>query len=66
LLEAKIISVADVVEAMTSRRPYRAALGIKEALKEIKDNAGTKFDIKVVKACVELFENNEYSIKKLN
>jgi hypothetical protein len=39
-LEARIIAVADVVEAMSSHRPYRAALGIEEALEEIKKNAG--------------------------
>ena len=55
-LESKIIAVADVVEAITSHRPYRAALGIEFALNEIKENSGRLYDPLVVKACVELIE----------
>jgi len=55
MLEAKIITVADVVEAMSSDRPYRPALGIKVALDEIKKNAGKLFDANAVDACVKLF-----------
>ncbi len=55
LLEARILGVADVVEAMSSHRPYRAARGISEALKIVSENAGILFDPEVVKACLTLF-----------
>lgn len=51
LLEARIIAVADVVEAMSSHRPYRPSLGIKEAIAEIKKNKGKYYDAKVVDTC---------------
>jgi HD-GYP domain-containing protein (c-di-GMP phosphodiesterase class II)/DNA-binding LacI/PurR family transcriptional regulator len=54
-LEAKIIAVADVVEAMAAHRPYRPALGIEAALMEIKKNQGVLFDPDVVRACIELY-----------
>ena len=57
LLEAKIISVADTVEAMTAHRPYRAALGIDKAMEEITTNKGKFFDSNVVNACVDIFSN---------
>ena len=57
LLEAKIIAVADIIEAMTSHRPYRPALGIDIALEEINSNRGTFFDPNVVDACVKIFNN---------
>lgn len=57
LLEAKIISVADTVEAMTAHRPYRAALGIDKAMEEITTNKGKLFDSNVVDACVDIFSN---------
>ena len=60
-LEARIISVADVVEAFVSHRPYRASLGLDYAIKEINSKKGILFDEKVVEACVELFNNNEFS-----
>jgi putative nucleotidyltransferase with HDIG domain len=52
LLEARILAVADVVEAMASHRPYRAALGIDKALEEISLNKGTLYDSAVVDACL--------------
>lgn len=55
LLEAKIITVADVVEAMSSHRPYRASLGIEAALNEIKRGRGTIYEASVVDACLKLF-----------
>jgi len=58
LLEARIISVADTVEAMTSHRPYRPALGIDEALEEITSNRGKFYDSGVVDACVNIFSND--------
>lgn len=56
LLEAKIISVADVVEAMSSHRPYRPALGIEEALAEIRNNSGFCYEPDVVEACLRVFD----------
>ncbi len=56
-LEARILAVADVVEAMASHRPYRPALGIDAALQEIMDNKGTKYDAEVVEACLRVFES---------
>ncbi|MFQ5574928.1 MAG: HD domain-containing phosphohydrolase, partial [Terriglobia bacterium] len=55
MLEARILAVADVVEAMASHRPYRAAKGIDEALDEIEKNKGHLYDAKVVEACLTLF-----------
>lgn len=54
-LESKIIMVADVVEAISSHRPYRPALGIGTALEEISSNRGTLYDKTVVDACLEVF-----------
>jgi putative nucleotidyltransferase with HDIG domain len=61
LLEARIIAVADTVEAMTSHRPYRAALGINEALKEITQNRGKLFDPNVVDACLRRFSEKMFT-----
>jgi putative nucleotidyltransferase with HDIG domain len=63
-LEARILAVADVVEAMASHRPYREALGIEMALAEIVQNKGTLYDADVVDACVRLFINKGYVLKK--
>ena len=60
LLEAKILGVADVVEAMSSFRPYRPALGIDAALEEIIQNKGTLYDPEVVDACLRLFKLKTY------
>ncbi|TVM18922.1 histidine kinase [Oceanidesulfovibrio indonesiensis] len=57
LLEARIIMVADVVEAMSSHRPYRAALGVERALDEIGGNKDTRYDARVVDCCLELFRS---------
>ncbi|MCM8762471.1 MAG: HD domain-containing protein, partial [Candidatus Omnitrophica bacterium] len=56
LLESRILAVADVVEAMSSHRPYRDALGIESALKEIETKKGLCYDEKVVNTCKELFK----------
>ena len=56
LLEARILAVSDVVEAMSSHRPYRPALGLDAALEEIETGAGTRYDPGVVKACVRAVE----------
>jgi HD-GYP domain-containing protein (c-di-GMP phosphodiesterase class II) len=55
-LPARIVAVADVVEAMTNDRPYRAALGLEQALAEISAGRGTRFDAEVVDACIAVFE----------
>ena len=60
LLEAKIIGVADIVEAMSSHRPYRPALGIDKALEEISKNKGILYDPEVVDACLKLFKEKEF------
>lgn len=62
LLEAKILSVADVVEAMTSHRPYRAGLGIDAALEEITRNRGGLYEPCVVDACLKLFREHGYQL----
>ena len=59
-LEARIIAVADTVEAMSSHRPYRPALGIDAALDEIRRHKGTRYDAEVVDACVRLIESAEF------
>jgi len=63
LLEARILSVADVVEAMSSHRPYRPGLGIEAALAEITKNRGAFYDSQVVDACLALFREQHYSFK---
>ncbi len=60
LMEARILCVSDVVEAMASHRPYRAALGINVALEEIKKNSGILYDVEVVNACLNLFTQNRF------
>jgi HD-GYP domain-containing protein (c-di-GMP phosphodiesterase class II) len=59
-LEARILMVADVVEAMASHRPYRPALGIDKALEEISQNKGILYDPEVVEVCLRLFRNKGY------
>lgn len=61
LKEAKIIAVADVVEAMSSHRPYRAALGNENALDEITKNKGIHYDEEAVEVCCQLFEEERFS-----
>ncbi len=57
LLEAKIIGVADVVEAISSHRPYRASLGMDQAIEEITSYKGALYDEEVVQACVRLINS---------
>jgi PAS domain S-box-containing protein/putative nucleotidyltransferase with HDIG domain len=63
LLESKILAVADAVEAMSSRRPYRAALGINKALEEISKNKGKLYDSDVVDACIKLFKKDRFKFE---
>ena len=55
LPEARVLAVADVVEAMASHRPYRPALGLDAALAEIRAGAGTLYDADAAAACARLF-----------
>jgi PAS domain S-box-containing protein/putative nucleotidyltransferase with HDIG domain len=61
ILEARILAVADVVEAMASHRPYRPALGIDQALEEISRNRDVLYDSEVVDACVRLFTEKGFT-----
>jgi len=63
LLEAKILAVADVIEAMASHRPYRSSLGIDKALEEISRNKGKLYDPDVVDTCLELFNRDKFEFK---
>ena len=62
LLEARIIALADVVEAMASHRPFRPARGIDAALDEIEEHRGTLYDPEVVDTCVKLFREKRYTL----
>lgn len=64
LLEARVLAVADVVEAMSSHRPYRPTLGLDKALEEIEQKKGVLYDRKVVDACMEIFEKNEFNFNE--
>ena len=60
ILQARILAVSDVVEAMASHRPYRPALGIDKALDEISQNRGVLYDHKVVDMCLKLFNEKRF------
>jgi hemerythrin-like metal-binding protein len=62
LLEARIMAVADVVEAMSSHRPYRPGLGIEKALAEIERGRGTAYDPVVADSCLKLFRENGFKL----
>ncbi len=62
MIEASIIAVADVVEAVASRRPYRAGKGVNVALEIIKEGSGTFFHEEVVKNCIILFEEKGFTL----
>jgi len=62
LFEARILAVADVVEAMASYRPYRQALGITQALAEIERGRGSIYDANVADACLKLFRDKGYAL----
>ena len=64
LLEARILSVADVVEAMSSHRPYRPGLGNDAAMEEITKNRGKFYDPQVVDACLALFREQHYAFQE--
>ena len=60
--EARVLAVADVVEAMVSHRPYRPSLGLDAALADITAARGTRYDAQVVDACVRLFREQGYQL----
>ena len=62
-MEARILAVADVVEAMASHRPYRPGLGIEAALDEIKKNSGIFYDSDVADACLRLFREKGFKLE---
>jgi PAS domain S-box-containing protein/putative nucleotidyltransferase with HDIG domain len=64
LLYTRILTVADVVEAMASHRPYRSALGLDKALEEISRNKGKLYDPDVVDACVKLFTEKDFKLEE--
>ncbi len=65
LLEARILAIADVVEAMASHRPYRPALGIDKALDEISKNKGILYDSAVVNACTKILAEQGFDLDKV-
>jgi HD-GYP domain-containing protein (c-di-GMP phosphodiesterase class II) len=64
LIEARIMAVADVVEAMSADRPYRPGKGIDAALDEIQKNRGILYDGAVVDACLTLFRKKGFQFRK--
>ena len=62
ILEAKVITVADIVEAIASHRPYRPGRGFMEAFEEIKKGKNIKFDPDVVDACLKLYEEDRFPL----
>ena len=63
IIEARILAVADVVEAMASHRPYRPSLGLNSALAEIENNKGTIYDTDAVDACLKLFREKGFQLE---
>lgn len=59
---ARILAVADVLEAMVSHRPYRAGLGLEAAMQEIREHRGTRYDPAVVDAALQLLTSGEYTL----
>jgi putative nucleotidyltransferase with HDIG domain len=66
LIESRILRVADVIEAMVSHRPYRPSLSLDEALAEILNNKGIFYDPIVVKNCIDIFEEKDFSIENFS
>lgn len=64
LFEARILAVADTVETMALRRPYREALGIDAALAEIAGQRGVRYDARVVDACLALFRDGKFRLRE--
>lgn len=66
LLEARILGVADVMEAMCSHRPYRASLGLAETLNELTRNKGILYDVAVVETCLKLYGQDQEALQQAN
>jgi putative nucleotidyltransferase with HDIG domain len=66
VLEARILAVADVIDAMASHRPYRPGLGVDAALTEIENNKGTLFDPLIVDQTLKLFREKNYQYQSVN
>jgi len=66
LFESRILAVADVVEAMSSHRPYRPALGIAAALQEISEKSDKLYDADAVEACLRLFARRGYHLSSVS
>ena len=64
-IEARILAVADVVEAMASHRPYRPALGLDAALAEIEKHRGRLYDSGAVDACLRVFREQGYQLEEV-
>jgi HD-GYP domain-containing protein (c-di-GMP phosphodiesterase class II) len=62
LLEARVLAVADVVEAIASHRPYRPALGKDKAVEEISQNRGVIYDPKAVDACLKVLATDKVKL----
>ena len=62
MLEAWILAISDVVEAMSSHRLYRPSLGIDKALAEIRQNRGTLYDPDAVDACLTIFSRDGFKL----
>lgn len=62
-MKSRILAVSDVVESMASHRPYRPALGIETALKEIEKNKGILYDDAVADACLRLFREKGFKLE---
>jgi putative two-component system response regulator len=65
ILEARILAVADVLETISSHRPYRPSLGMVHAMGELTENRGTLYDADVVDACIQLASKKQFQIKNL-
>ena len=59
---SRILSIADVVEAMTAHRPYRPALGLKKALSEIDNNKGILYDREITEVCIKVFKEKKVKL----
>lgn len=65
-IEARILAVADVVEAIASHRPYRASLGVNTALEEIKRNKGILYDAEAVDACLQIVHDSKFNLDMIS
>lgn len=64
LVEARIMAVADTLEAMSAHRPYRAGLGMDAALREIERGSGSEYDAATASACLELFRDERFELPR--